>query len=121
MLHVLLKGGSLLGGVRRIIEAKNNLNPFEPLRIQVIPVGCGLELKVISFRRVLKEFERLQRKVDVVALYVGGVKREDVQRRLLRPAGWASPGRNNARRLRGRRTRLIIDAPPTESSCERAL
>src|SRR5580692_10900831 len=81
--HISFKSGTLLGCVRRVVEPENHLNVLETLRIQIVPVCCGLELKVVSCRNFREKLHRLQSKVNMVAFNISGIKGEHMQWRRL--------------------------------------
>ena len=66
MFDVLLKGRSLLGCTRGIIEPENDLHILEALGIHLVPVGGRSKQVVVSGRPIGKERHRLPGEIHVI-------------------------------------------------------
>src|SRR5882762_6226988 len=80
-LHVCLKRGALRGIFRTRIQKHDDLIGGQKGRVQVLPIGCGVEREVILRRHLRKPAPGLVHKADVRGVLLSGVKRDSFEAR----------------------------------------
>src|SRR6185312_16015456 len=80
-LHVCLKCGALRGVFRTRVQKHHDLIRRKKIRVQVLPVRCGVEREVIARRHLWKPAPSLVHKTDVRRVLLGGVERDSFEAR----------------------------------------
>jgi len=88
--HVVLKGFSLFGRVRKIVEPDDELGVFELISTHVVPVRRGSEREIVFLRQVTVKARRSQSEVDMVLFAFVSVEGQSVERRMLRRPLWGT-------------------------------
>src|SRR5690349_25115301 len=80
--HVRLKRSALCGVFGTRIPKNHHLVPREKVRVQVLPVGCGVKPKIVLRRHLRKPSLGLMDEADVRRILLGGEKRDHAELRL---------------------------------------
>ena len=88
--HIVLKGFTLFGRVRKIVEPDDELDVFKLVGIHVVPVRRGSQREIAFLREVTIKAHRLQSEVDMVLFPFVSVEGDNVEWWVLGRPLWGS-------------------------------
>src|SRR2546423_10221153 len=81
MFHVALKRSALSGIFGTSIEKDHDLIGREKARIQILPIGCGVEAEIVLRRHLRKPPLGFMNEADVRLVLLGGKERDHSESR----------------------------------------